>query len=74
MIKIDNWEELSKVKSDTHVIEIEESGGCGWIWSKADESFMSYLSTHTFYDSQYEESTKVLQSCGFDIELANWDE
>lgn len=32
-----------------------------------------YLSTHTFYGSQYEYSTKVLQEHGFDIEIDNWD-
>ena len=32
-----------------------------------------YLSTHTFYGSEHKRSTKVLQSCGFDIEIDNWD-
>lgn len=32
-----------------------------------------YLSTHTFYGSQYKYSTKVLQKCGFDVEIDNWD-
>lgn len=32
-----------------------------------------YLSTHTFYGSQYEDSTKLLQKYGFDVELDNWD-
>jgi len=32
-----------------------------------------YLSTHTFYGSQYKESSKLLQKYGFDIELDNWD-
>ncbi len=32
-----------------------------------------YLSTHTFYGSQYRYSTKVLQEHGFDIEIDNWD-
>jgi hypothetical protein len=32
-----------------------------------------YLSTHTFYGSQHEYYTKVLQEHGFDIELDNWD-
>lgn len=32
-----------------------------------------YLSTHTFYGSQYEYSTKILQEHGFDIEIDNWD-
>lgn len=32
-----------------------------------------YLSTHTFYKSQYKCSTKILQDCGFDVEIDNWD-
>ena len=32
-----------------------------------------YLSTHTFYGSQCEHSTKVLQEHGFDVEIDNWD-
>lgn len=32
-----------------------------------------YLSTHTFYGSQYKYSTKILQEHGFDIEIDNWD-
>lgn len=32
-----------------------------------------YLSTHTFYGSMYEYSTRVLQEHGFDVEIDNWD-
>ena len=32
-----------------------------------------YLSTHTFYGSNYKYATKMLQECGFDIEIDNWD-
>ena len=32
-----------------------------------------YLSTHTFYGSQYKQSTKIFQEHGFDIEIDNWD-
>ena len=32
-----------------------------------------YLSTHTFYGSHHEYSTKVLQEHGFDVEIDNWD-
>ena len=33
----------------------------------------AYLSTHTFYGSNYRYSTKLLQKHGFDIEIDNWD-
>ncbi len=32
-----------------------------------------YLSTHTFYRSQYKYSTKILQEHEFDVEIDNWD-
>lgn len=31
-----------------------------------------YLSTHSFYRSHYEWSSRVLQACGFDVQLVNW--
>lgn len=33
----------------------------------------TYLSTHTFYGSNYEHSTEILQKYGFDVEIDNWD-
>lgn len=67
---IKNWEELKECKSDTHYLKIEEY--CGWIHSKSNEDDY-YLSTHTFYGKTHEGSTKLLQSCGFNVVLANWD-
>ena len=32
-----------------------------------------YLSTHTFYGSNYKKSTEILQKYGFDVEIDNWD-
>lgn len=32
-----------------------------------------YLSTHTFYGSNYKKSTELLQKYGFDVEIDNWD-
>lgn len=33
----------------------------------------TYLSTHTFYGSNYKRSTEMLQKHGFDVEIDNWD-
>lgn len=75
---IKSWEELAKEESPTHILEIDIEGCNGWINPKnGDENSWEgryYLSTHTFYGSQYRQSTEILQSCGFDVELANWDE
>ena len=75
---IKSWEELAKEKSPTHILEIDIEGCNGWIRPKNDNEDSwdgkHYLSTHTFYGSTYKWSTKILQSCGFNVELANWDE
>jgi cystathionine beta-lyase/cystathionine gamma-synthase len=71
---IKTWDELKECKSDTHILEIEHC--CGWIHPivPAPVKDHHYLSTHTFYGGTHEYSTKILQSCGFDVEIANWDE
>ncbi len=74
---IKTWDELKECTSETHVLEIDD--GCGWIHPKKEVDKNSwkghhYLSTHTFYGLNHKQSTKILQSCGFDVEIANWDE
>lgn len=74
---IRNWKELAEVpESDTHYLEIGDHNG--WIHKKSpsdDEPhrWPEYLSTHTFYGNQYQQSTKRLQACGFNVQLADWD-
>lgn len=74
---IKSWAELSSVpESKTHKLDIGEHNG--WIITKNPKSDKfsdrkKYLSTHTFYGSSFRYSTKLLQSCGFDVEIANWD-
>ncbi|CAM0069579.1 hypothetical protein VPHK391_0007 [Vibrio phage K391] len=74
---IRTWSELAKVpESGTHRLEIDEYNG--WVIAKnpVSDKFSdrkTYLSTHTFYGGQHKRSTALLQSCGFDVEIANWD-
>lgn len=79
---IKNWEELSKVPpNDKYKIELDEDGYSGWIkpiieTEQTKKNYFDhhvYLSTHTFYGSQYKWSTKIFQKFGFDIEIDNWD-
>jgi hypothetical protein len=77
---IKNWEELKNCKSATHTLEIDVEGCNGFIRANEGieplEGFYGndyYLSTHTFYGNSHKGSTKLLQDCGFDIELENWD-
>jgi hypothetical protein len=75
---IKDWNELKEEKSETHTLKIDVESGNGWIHKKEgkddNSGYGHYLSTHTFYGSQHEYSTKLLQSCGFNVILANWDE
>lgn len=83
-----NWEELSKIQneSDTHILEVNLDNCNGWLRCKNpkpydfDIDYMEqaknlnhYLSTHTFYGTEYENSTKIFKACGFDVEIDNWD-
>ena len=87
-VLIKNWEELSKIpnESATHILEVNLEMCNGHLWAKNRKpykrklSYMRqvhhldhYLSTHTFYGSQYRWSTKLLKACGFDVEIDNWD-
>lgn len=67
------WHELDGLENDNYKIEVDTYIGCGWIHSKRDDRSI-YLTTHTFYGSNYKKSTQLLQAHGFDVELANWDE
>lgn len=86
---IHDWKELSEIpkESKTHTLEVDINGGCGYLHAKNVKPYKDslsymrqlphldvYLSTHTFYGRNYEHSTKLLKACGFDVELANWDE
>lgn len=72
---IKNWEELAALPpSATHILEIDAEEGCGFIKEKGVDNIPIYLSTHTFYGSTYRYYSKVLQRCGFNINLENWDE
>lgn len=79
---IKNWKELLQVPpNEKYKIVVDEDMCCGWIEpiKETDETQKNYfehhkyLSTHTFYGSQYEYSTKLLQEYGFNIEIDNWD-
>ena len=79
---------MSKIpnESKTHRLEVNVKGCYGWLISKDHKPYKKklsymrnlphldvYLSTHTFYGNKYENSTKLLKACGFDVEIDNWD-
>lgn len=79
---IKNWKELSEVPpNDKYKIIVNLEHCNGYIrpiveTKETEENYWEhhiYLSTHTFYGSEYKHSTEVLQKYGFDIELDNWD-
>jgi hypothetical protein len=82
---ISNWVELKAYAetdpSPTHRLDIDKYSGC--IHSKdgsknirISENCMSSflcLTTHTFYARTHAFKTYMLQQCGFNIVLRNWD-
>lgn len=87
--QIEDWKALSEIpnESTTHVLKVDVDKCCGHLISKNPREYTPklsymrqlkgldvYLSTHTFYGSQYKQMSKILRACGFDVELANWDE
>ena len=76
MTKIHNWEELSKVKRNGNMfIRVYLNDYWGEICSQNDDDDYYYLSTHTFYSKDnVKYANKILQKCGFDIELVSRDD
>ena len=79
---ISTWDELDGLESEKYKIRLDNKYRCsGWIEPKVEteeteENWFDhyvYLSTHTFYGTQYKESTEVLKKFGFDVEIDNWD-
>tara|TARA_R100000951_G_scaffold107237_1_gene102447 strand:+ start:469 stop:696 length:228 start_codon:yes stop_codon:yes gene_type:complete len=75
MVKVRNWIELSAIPDSEHYkLDIRPEDGNGWVLNKLTGKSERYLSTHTFYGGNFENSTKKLQEYGFDVVLSNWDE
>lgn len=71
---IKTWKELSEVPdSEEFKLEIDVDGCNGFIYRKSPYGIEEYLSTHTFYGSKHEYSTKTLQALGFNVVIDNWD-
>lgn len=77
---VKTWEELQlfAFTSKTHILEIDLEFCNGWIVPRGGVEVVygtneHYLSTHSFYGLAHEESTRILQACGFNVRLANWD-
>lgn len=68
IVEVNNWEDLSKCESPTHTLKLLELGGSAWLTDKVTKERM-YLSTHTFYDSQRDATTELLQKAGFKVKL-----
>lgn len=67
---INNWDDLVGLESENYKLKIDTHMGCGWIIPKENDfEYRKYLSTHTFYESTCKGYTKLLQRCGFDVEI-----
>lgn len=78
-VLISTWEELVGLENDLYRIEVDIDRCSGWVRPKfemPDKDYTLhniYLSTHTFYGSNYFNSTVLLRNFGFNIQLKNWD-
>lgn len=76
---VKTWAELKEFEdsSETHIMKIDVESCNGSIEPRAGLKSIhdyKYLSTHTFYGGTHKYSTKLLQECGFNVIIANWDE
>lgn len=78
---IKDWYDLIGLESENYKLTIDIATYSGWIVPKVETpetrknyyDHHMYLSTHTFYGSQYKASTEILRKFGFDVEIDNWD-
>ena len=71
---IEGWEDLVGLENDEYYLDIDLKSGNGYINRKSDDECIHYLSTHSFYGKgQYQDATLLLQECGFNVQLKNWD-
>lgn len=70
---IRDWPDLLGMENEKYYINVDLKYGSAKIIEKATGRVVVYLSTHTFYGSQYEASTEILRKCGFNVTLNNWD-
>lgn len=76
---VKNWKELSEVPNESkdYILKVDVAIGNGQLIPKDDDDdtkLYHYLSTHTFYnDGHRQYASKLLQDCGFDVELAEWE-
>ena len=72
---IRDWNDLVGLESEHYRLEIDVDMGNGYIVPKDDsvERHPYYLSTHTFYGSSCKGYEILLQKCGFNVEINNWD-
>ena len=74
-VLIKSWEDLVGLENDKYRLKIDLDGGNGWIVRKeqTEQDDVAYLSTHTFYGSNYKWSAEELRKRGFNVQLSNWD-
>lgn len=70
-VYIFTWESLAQVPpSKTHKLMIDVKYANGWIVSLDEETYVEYLSTHTFYHQETcDYFNKIFEDCGFNIKI-----
>ena len=77
---IKNWEELAKLPANEKYKIVMNGDGCSGHIVPVDDNVelkmginWIYLTSHTFYGPNYEESTKLLNKFGFNVQLDKLD-
>ena len=76
-VLIEDWDGLVGLENEKYKLEIDLDGGNGWVIKKGEteeeDNGMLYLNTHTFYERNYDWTSKKLREYGFNVQLSNWD-
>lgn len=70
---IRDWKELKEANLDNGKVKVSVDEYNGWIVNKRTGRSLWYLSTHSFYGLNYEDTTNRLRCYGFNVEIDNWD-
>ena len=75
MIKVRCWEDLDGLENDDFIVRLSENRCTGMIKPKhdnIDKKFSwGYLSTHTFYPENIENTRNMFKERGFEIDIVD---
>lgn len=88
ILLVNNWKELSMIpnESDTHILYVDLIYDNAYLKCKNPKDYNinirfedqikyinHYISTNSFYRTRCESVSRILQECGFNVQLISWD-